>query len=202
MILCTGIGTTILDAVKDLRPGEQIYKIGRRSNEVYDFTDAPPDCRIILAGGYLAGRNLEQHTPDSLRLTEEENFTKPMSIAQQALAELAAARVCVIGSMSAATGSYDQHYAVAKSMMHRWVLRQKTVAPQQLVVVAPPIIADSGMTRRRTDYPVVLKNRNHCYAIDVARVVVRLLWDEPPRPDNNNRVVFVEPTVKVEGAAC
>lgn len=203
MILCTGIGSTIVDAVKDLEPGEQFFPIKKRSAEVYDFTQAPPGTRIILAGGFLAGKSNEDHTRESIAQTQEANFIQPQSIAQQALAEIPGVRICIIGSLSATAGSYDQQYALAKLMIHRYVLRQKVADPQQLIVVAPPIIADSGMTRRRSDYPGVLKVRNHCYAADVARVIHRALWQRGPGAEgNNNTVIFVEPSVKVEGAAC
>ena len=196
MIICTGIGTTIMDAVKELRSEEQVFRIRKRSDEVYDFTDCPPDVRIILAGGYLAGKSDAEHTAESMDMTITANYLEPIQIIDQALDELPAARICVIGSQSAAAGSYDTQYAFAKARLHRFVMRRPGIHPQQVVAVAPPIIADSGMTRRRHDYPRVLRERPHCMAIDVARVIVNLLWERPVvLNETTGCVVPIHPTV-------
>ncbi len=198
MILCTGLGSTIIQAVKELRPQERIERIGMRTQEIYDFTDQEPGLRIILAGGYLAGKSDAEHTEETRTETILANYIRPMNIADQALAEIEDVRICIIGSQSAVAGSYDTQYATAKAMLHRWVLRQKgALGPaQQLVVVAPPIIADSGMTRRRSDYPRVLQERPHCMAVDVAQMIVDLLYTEDIRPGENSCAVRFVPATQ------
>lgn len=194
-LLCTGIGSTIIQAVKDVRPDLRIARLGKRSDEVFDFTEAEPGLRIILAAGYLAGKSDAEHTDVTREETMSVNYLQPLNICEQALAEVPGVRICVIGSQSAVAGSYDTQYAMAKAMMHRWVNKQRVQPPQQLLAVAPPIIADSGMTRRRHDYPEVLKNRPHCMAAEVAQVIVRALFTEEPKPGvNSNTVLFVPAT--------
>lgn len=200
MILCTGISTTIVQAVKDLKGDEQILRIRKRSDEVYDFRHCPPDVRIILAGGYLAGKSDAEHTAESIAMTIEANYIEPMQIIDQALAELPAVRICAIGSQSAAAGSYDTQYAFAKARLHRFVTRRPGVYPQQVVCVAPPIIADSGMTRRRHDYPRVLNERAHCTAADVAKMIVNLLWGSEPKLNETTGICLpVHPTIWPKG---
>lgn len=62
------------------------------------------------------------------------------------------ARICIIGSESGFCGSYDDSYAQAKRLLHRYVEAKPLRTPdQQLVCIAPSIVADAGMTIRRKD---------------------------------------------------
>lgn len=62
------------------------------------------------------------------------------------------AKVCVIGSESGFSGSYDAAYAGAKAALHMYVQTKKLkYRKQHLVCVAPTIILDSSMTRNRDD---------------------------------------------------
>lgn len=62
------------------------------------------------------------------------------------------ARVCVIGSESGFAWSFDGAYAAAKAAVHRYVETKRLPKPgQQLICLAPSIIADGGMTLRRDD---------------------------------------------------
>lgn len=62
------------------------------------------------------------------------------------------ARVCVIGSESGFAWSFDGAYAAAKAAVHRYVETKRLPKPQQqLICIAPSIIADGGMTTRRED---------------------------------------------------
>lgn len=190
MILCTGLRSSIIQELQQLHPEHVVLRIDKRTDTVYDFTEAAPDTRIVLAGGYLAG--LAIHDDDTFNATMWANYLEPEAIITQALAELPEVRICVVGSMSGITGSFDNVYAKAKAKVHRLVERKLVKPPQQLVAVAPPIIADSGMTRRRHDYPDVLKQRPHCMARDVARVIAQLLLGPI---ETNNAVVQIAPTV-------
>ena len=193
MILVTGARTTIVQAIQHLKPDEPVVRIHLRpgSDEVYDFTMAPPGSRIVLAAGLLLG--LKDHTADTYQRTMRANFMEPVAIIQQALGEIPGVRICAIGSQSAVAGSYDEVYAQSKQKLHRMIGRIRTAPDQQLVCVAPPIIADSGMTQRRHDYPQVLQLRSHCTAADVARAVVDLLWEDPIR--HNNSITDIGPTI-------
>lgn len=203
VILCTGFGSTIVQALGALRPLEPIRRLEKRSEEIYDFEPDGPTTglRIVLAGGYLAGLADGDHTEQTRVQTLEANYLTPMNIADQALSEIPDVRICIIGSQSAIAGSYDTQYAQAKVMLHRWVLRQKgqIASTQQLVVVAPPIIADSGMTRRRHDYPQVLQERPHCMAEDVASMIVQVLYEEPIKVGENSCCVRYVPATHNRG---
>ena len=62
------------------------------------------------------------------------------------------ARVCVIGSESAYSWSFDGAYAAAKAAVHRYVeTKHLSHSDQQLVCLAPSIISDARMTTRRGD---------------------------------------------------
>ena len=68
------------------------------------------------------------------------------------------AKVCVLGSESGIKGSYDSVYAGSKAALHLYVeTKQLSHEGQHLVCVAPTIIEDSGMTKRRTDLDVCIK---------------------------------------------
>jgi NAD(P)-dependent dehydrogenase (short-subunit alcohol dehydrogenase family) len=68
------------------------------------------------------------------------------------------ARIVVMGSESGYSGSFDGTYAAAKAGLHKYVETKALRPDQQLVAVAPTIIEDSGMTKRRDD-KVNLDNR-------------------------------------------
>lgn len=93
------------------------------------------------------------------------------------------ARICVIGSESGFTGSYDGTYAEAKRALHLYVENKKLRCPtQQLVCVAPSIIGDAGMTARRKDTDNLLQRKSShpkqrfLEADEVAKLVHFLLY--------------------------
>lgn len=193
MILCTGYRTSIIQSLMVMYPELRVEKIQRRTDEIYDFTEVPADAALVLAGGVLHGLSAEQHTRETMNEAFKSNYLDPMLIADQALSELPECKIVIIGSMSVFSGCFDPAYERSKKAMHSWIERQKVKSPQLLVGLAPPIIADSGMTRRRHDYPQVLEVRNHCYAADVAAKIYELLW-KTPHPAINNMIVKLKPT--------
>lgn len=204
MILVTGIRSTVVQALAELLPHEPLRQIQKRSSCVWDLLDMPGDSRIVLASGFMAGKPLSELTADEANLSRLLNAEEPMMIATQALLELRAARVCIVGSWSARCGSHDGAYATWKAAIHRWVERQapRVKPPQQLCIVAPPIIADSGMTKRRTDYPEVLERRPHCFAMDVARAIKGALFEHPPDATRESPILLMNATAGPEPRAC
>lgn len=204
MILVTGHRSTIVQALAQLMPHETIQPLRKRSSCIWDLEDVPQDSRIVLAAGFMAGKPIAELTDEEVNLSRILNAEEPTMIATQALIELRAARICVIGSWSARTGSYDVAYAVWKAALHRWVERQapRLEPPQQLCCVAPPIIADSGMTRRRADYPGVLERRPHCFAIDVARVIKAALFEADPGATREHPILLMPATAGPEPRTC
>ncbi len=191
MLVVTGARTTIVQALMTLT-GETLYDIRvahdwHWSDNIYarprlNIPDAP---RYVLAGGYLAGKVANDQSIDETTKTFWANAAWPIRICEQILADNPIARICIVGSESALAGSFDPMYASAKAAVHAYVLFRKTKAPQQLIVIAPGMISDSGMTRRRGDYPGILQERKTVTALEVARVIHRHLWDESTCPLTN-----------------
>jgi NAD(P)-dependent dehydrogenase (short-subunit alcohol dehydrogenase family) len=70
------------------------------------------------------------------------------------------ARICVMGSEAAFTGSFDETYAKAKKALHDYVETKRLPYPeQQLVCVAPSIVLNTGMTNARNEDGVAAMER-------------------------------------------
>lgn len=204
MILATGTRSTIMQALAELLPHEPIVRAEKRTATVWDLSEVPANARVVIATGYMAGKPAKDLTDAEAALTRILNAEEPMLLAMQALTELPAARVCIVGSWSAITGSYDTAYAAWKRSIHGWVAKRagRVLEAQQLCVVAPPIIADSGMTRRRADYPGVLEARPHCFAIDVAIAIKGALFDHPPAATREAPIIVMPATAGPEPRTC
>jgi NAD(P)-dependent dehydrogenase (short-subunit alcohol dehydrogenase family) len=176
MFTATGVGSTIVRELATIT-GEHAQRIeGDLSQYGAELTIPDGSHRYVLAAGVLHGRAVQDLTPEQVRETLAVNLVSVVRICDTVLRRDPKARICIIGSQSGCRWSFDELYALAKGAVHRYVEQRPTRCCQQLVAVAPPIIADSGMTMRRHDYPAVLATRPHCRAVDVARVVHRLLW--------------------------
>lgn len=109
--------------------------------------------QYLICSGYLAGMALLNITPKQYETTWRVNFIEPARFCDRLFAVNDTARVCLIGSESGFRGSYDMAYAGSKAALHLYVETKQLRTPQQrLVGIAPTIISDSGMTRRRTDH--------------------------------------------------
>ena len=70
------------------------------------------------------------------------------------------ARICVVGSESAFTWSFDGAYAAAKAALHCYVETKRLGPLQQLVCVSPTCVINTGMNQRRNaDGKQALENR-------------------------------------------
>lgn len=182
VLYVTGLRSTIVTQLKGLLPPQE--RIERLYVEL-----AKPDAylgqlqhgpRYLLAAGVLHSRNILQQSWAEIIESLSVNLVNVIRICEHILQRQGDARICIIGSESARAGSFDQTYAAAKAGVHAYVMQRKTLPLQQLVCISPPIIADSGMTLRRHDYPEVLQTRAHVQALDVARIVKRVLYDRAP----------------------
>lgn len=194
-LMVTGARTTIVEAVeilaeeKALRIDADLAKPGCG----FRFPDvAPYHNRYVLAAGYLAGKSIEDATAEQLNRAWLINFVNTARLVNAITARDPFARICVVGSMSAELGSYDDAYAASKVALHRWCDRRPHNPGQQLVVVAPPIIIDSGMTSSRPDLASIRQTRPWVTAADVARVIWGLLWSAQHR--SGSGVYRVAPT--------
>ncbi len=165
-----GHKTSIAKAFVSLRPSLQ-YKIGRTHDIPLDL-DA-----YLICCGFLAGKTLLDITNDELDRTLGANFVKPAQLCDRILEVNDHARICVIGSESGISGSFDMAYAGAKAAMHLYIQTKQLRTPaQQLFGIAPHIIADSGMTQRRHDQDRVKaaaarhRAARHISAMEVAAV--------------------------------
>lgn len=146
MLGITGYRSAISKALIELLPeGEDV------EHAAPDFLPLTCD-RYFLASGYLAGRSLETISDKDTVETWRANFYDIARLCDKIIARNARARICVIGSESGISGSFDGAYAGAKAALHQYVENKRLEHPgQQLVAIAPTIIWDSGMTQRRPD---------------------------------------------------
>ncbi len=108
--------------------------------------------RYLICMGYLAGKSMHDHNPETFAQTMAVNFGQIVDYCDQLFARNTIARVCIIGSESGIAGSYDTAYAGAKAAIHAYIETKKLSTPgQQLVGIAPTIVYDSAMTQRRGD---------------------------------------------------
>lgn len=141
-----GIGSTVARAFRALiPPGEHV--VTDRLNEMPRDLD-----RYFICAGFLAGKCIAEIGHEDAWTTWDRNFLAPARFCERVLRVNRQARICLIGSESGFHGSFDMAYAGAKAALHLYVETKRLEHPgQQLVAIAPTIIADSRMTKRRTD---------------------------------------------------
>ena len=182
MIACTGYNSTIMQALAMRRPEEVIEKITADPAPIKmdcEFSWSHKAERFVLAAGVLHQKPLLDQSHSDIVSSVSINLINAARLIETILHRVPNAHVAVIGSQSGNSGSYDMTYALCKSALHQFVRWRKVSADQVLVCIAPPIIADSGMTRRRKDYPSVLQERRTVQAMDVAALVEKALWFTP-----------------------
>lgn len=180
MLAVTGRRTTIVAALADLLPSqERIVRIDADLADPHAPLELPTANRWLLAAGVLYSKPLDEQTPEEILASLSVNVINVIRICERVFATQHDARICVIGSESAFKGCFDQTYFLGKAALHSYVKSRVTSLNQQLVCISPGVIADSGMTRRRHDYPAVLEQRPHILARDVAEVIKRALYDNP-----------------------
>ena len=191
MLVITGWGSKIAEELRELLD----YPLGEDSDQEDDFFEdkivratydaMPLDAdRYFLCAGLLLPKTQEEMTSDDYAQTLYVNFTGPMGACEDVLANNENARMCVMGSESGFTGSYNMPYASAKRALHKYVETKALGPKQQLVCVAPGIIDDAGMTTRRTDLDVLESRRTghpkgrFVTSLEVARLVRFLLYED------------------------
>lgn len=117
------------------------------------LSDLPYDLdKYLICHGVLHGELANDMDPDKAAETMNVNFASVIRFLDDLFEVNPNARVCVIGSESGFKGSYDMMYAGSKAALHLYVETKRLEHPgQHLVCVAPTIIGDSGMTKRRVD---------------------------------------------------
>ena len=156
----TGRRTSIVEHLLRLVPDDRVVSIGRRPDDdvridlarPFDVGQFPSDLdRYVLAAGVMYPRRLADQSFDETATSLAVNLTSVVRVCEHLLDANPRARICLIGSESF-RGSYDTTYFVAKAGLNAYVERRRLSHPgQQLVIVSPTIIMDSGMTERRDD---------------------------------------------------
>lgn len=148
------------------------------------YEDMPLDCeRYLFCNGLLLGKPKDDYSPGEITEVMTANLWSITDQVERIVSANDRARICVIGSESGFSGSYDLVYAEAKRRLHQYVETKPLRTPsQQLVCVAPGIIADAGMTLRRTDRDNLIARqkahpkRRHITSREVAELVRFLLY--------------------------
>lgn len=180
MIAIRGAGSQIVSALFMLlptEPREQVVVVPRD-------TDMPLNAeRYLFCQGLIRPRRGRDQTAEQIGESFRVNCWFICEQCDRIFAANPRARVCVIGSESGISGSFDDVYAAAKRSLHEYVEKKRLLPDQQLVCVAPSIM-NSGMTlqredkenleRRRTSHP----KRRFIEPEEVAAVVRFVLYGD------------------------
>lgn len=108
--------------------------------------------RHLFCQGVLTPKTIREQTAEERAESFEANFATVARQCDLIIATNDKARICVIGSESGFSWSYDGAYAASKAAVHAYVETKRLRTPsQQLICIAPSIIGDAGMTLRRED---------------------------------------------------
>lgn len=114
--------------------------------------------KYLLCAGVLTGKSAVEISGDEARDELFVNFLEPARFCEKVFEKNKRARICIIGSYSGISGSYDTIYAGSKAAIHLYVeTKRLEFSEQHLVAVAPTIIENSGMTQRRKDLEETLR---------------------------------------------
>ena len=138
----------------------------------------------LICQGFISGKKITEQSSLELQDSWNVNYVDIVKFLDLLFQMNSEARVCVIGSASGQTGSYDMAYAGAKAALHLYIKTKKLSQWQQLVGIAPSIIENAGMTIRRSDrHNLDLRKEQHpkrrfLQAIEVARLAHFLLYQD------------------------
>lgn len=177
MLAVTGYRSKIVEELRKLLPGgEEIVPFDR-------LIDPKVWCdRYLFCAGVLRPRRIEEQSLDQRDESWHVNLIRPILLCNEILGRNDHARIVVMGSESGFSWSYDDVYAASKAALHRYVETKKLKPDQQLVCVAPSIIADARMTLERKDVENLERRRDahpkgrFLAAAEVARMIHFLLY--------------------------
>lgn len=147
MIAIRGIGSNIAkEFVRGIHGVDQFIVVDR------DKVVSPMAAdRYLMCQGILYGKRRVDMTSDEIATTYRVNYVQVACMCDTILHHNDKARICIVGSESGVTGSYDEIYADSKRLIHHYVETKTLRKDQQLVCIAPSIIEDAGMTIIRAD---------------------------------------------------
>jgi Dehydrogenases with different specificities (related to short-chain alcohol dehydrogenases) len=174
MLAVTGRRSRIVEELLPLLPSWE--KVERIEGE-------PPLCeRYLFCAGVIRPKTLREQTSAEIGETLHVNCIRPIELCDEILERNKQARIVVIGSESGFAWSHDGVYAAAKAALHRYVETKKLSPNQQLVCVAPSIIADTHMTQSRCDAETLERRRQEhpkgrfLKAVEISRLIHFLLY--------------------------
>lgn len=184
MLVINGWNSAIAEAMRRwvaaVKPNETV----EAASEAHEPTASEAE-RFLFCQGLLPGRSLSDYREEDAAAVFKINFTDIAFRIDWLIRKNHRARICVITSESAFSGSYDEGYAAAKAAMNHYIENKRLHAPdQQLVGIAPVIIRDAGMTTRREDLITVDKRgarhnkKRWLTAAEVARMAYFLLYED------------------------
>jgi NAD(P)-dependent dehydrogenase (short-subunit alcohol dehydrogenase family) len=179
MLVATGWRSAIVQALLPLLPeGEKA-----RRAEIYD-EDLTAD-RYLFCAGVLRPKKIAEQSDAEMTETLLVNCFSVIEVCDSIIEANDTARICVIGSESGYSWSFDGAYAASKAALHRYVeTKRLRTSEQQLVCVAPSIIGDAGMTVRREDKQQLHEREmthpkgRFLQAAEVSRLIKFLLYDD------------------------
>ncbi len=180
MMLMTGWRSHISEEVRIIagkRNGEKFDKLDTKAVQVNAE-------RYLFCAGVMLGK-----APDKCTWSEEAelldvNLMTVIHCCEKILSANHNARICIVGSESGIAGSKDRLYGASKAALHNYVETRRVGRWQQLVAVAPGIIADAGMTLRREDTGnLALRLQAHpkgrfLACQEVARLIYFLMYED------------------------
>jgi NAD(P)-dependent dehydrogenase (short-subunit alcohol dehydrogenase family) len=178
VIAIRGTGSKIVrELIQRLPFEEKVFPIGRHEK-------APLDAeRYLFCQGSLNSRRLAERSDTDIANSWLANAGSVIRACDRILENNSGARICVIGSESGFSWSHDGAYAAAKAALHRYVETRPVGRNQQLICIAPWIIADCAMTMRRLDRDNLVKMMEQhpkgrfLRAEEIAQWVKFLLYD-------------------------
>ncbi|MEZ9259976.1 SDR family NAD(P)-dependent oxidoreductase [Vibrio splendidus] len=106
----------------------------------------------VFCSGLLHPKRINQQTSREIELSININLISIVRICEYILNYNEKGKIIIIGSESGKKGSFDTTYFLSKAALKKYVEERKlTFQNQQLLMVSPSTISDSGMTERRSD---------------------------------------------------
>lgn len=146
MICIRGYSSPLAAAVAELLPESETLSIAGRGETITRGE------RHLFCQGVLTPKPIRKQSKEEIAKSFWVNAVDIIQQCDLIFEKNDAARICVIGSESGFSWSFDGAYAAAKAALHTYVETKRLRTPmQQLICVAPSIISDGGMTTRRAD---------------------------------------------------
>ena len=146
MIFVRGADSAIAQALSEIHPITPVPRGDQMPNDGE---------RYLFCVGLLRQKHVADQTEQEIGESFEVNAGNVIRECDRLVEVNPKARICVMGSEVAYTGSFDGAYAEAKRALHCYIETKRLKYPgQQLVCVSPSIILNTRMTNARNTYGV------------------------------------------------